>query len=173
MHKPSSIEEVFAPSNGAALTSPFAALILTFLSFSLASVVCAQSTNGSLIGRVIDGSKSVIVGATVVAIRVDTNVRYETATNPTGDYVLTNLTPGAYRIEVEQVGFMKIIKPQVIVHVQDSLTVDFELQLGSLTDTVTVEAGAPLLNTMSAAVATLVDRCLWRTFRSAAGAFRR
>ena len=158
MHKPSSTAEVLARSNRAALTGHFAALILTFLSLSLPSLVCAQSTNGSLIGRVTDGSKAVIVGATVVAIRVDTNVRYETATNPTGDYVLTNLTPGAFRIEVEKAGFRKIIKPDVMVHVQDSLTVDFELPLGPVIDTVTVEAGAPLVNTQSATVSTVVDR---------------
>ena len=130
MHKPSSIVEVFARSNGAALRAHFAALILTFLSFSLPSPVRAQSTNGSLSGRVTDASQAVIVDATVVAICVDTNVRYETATKTAGNYVLTNLTPGAYRIEVEKVGFRKIIKPEVIVHVQDSFTVDFELQLG-------------------------------------------
>ena len=67
MHKPSSTADVLVRSNRAALTAYFAALILTFLSFSLPSVVCAQSINGSLIGRVTDGSKAVIVGATVVA----------------------------------------------------------------------------------------------------------
>src|SRR6267142_3397538 len=158
MRRPSSIVPIAMRSEARALLGHLSAFTLAFLSFSLPSVVCAQSTNGSLSGRVTDASQAVIVDATVVAIRVDTNARYETATNTAGNYVLTNLTPGAYRIEVEKMGFRKIIKSEVIVHVQDSLTVDFELQLGSLTDTVTVEAGAPLLNTRSAAVATVVDR---------------
>jgi hypothetical protein len=158
MHPPSSLGPIAMRADASARLGRLAAFVLALLSFSLPSAVFAQSTNGSLSGRVTDPFKAVIVEATVVAIRVDTNVRYETATNTNGNYALTNLTPGAYRIEVEKVGFRKIIKPEVIVHVQDSLTVDFELQLGSLAATVTVEAGAPLLNTKSAAVATVVDR---------------
>ena len=118
MHRPSSIVPIAMRSEVRALLSHLSAFTLAFLSFSLPSVVYAQSTDGSLSGRVTDASQAVIVDATVVAIRVDTNVRYETATNPTGDYVLTNLTPGAYRIEVEKVGFTKIIKPEVFVHVR-------------------------------------------------------
>jgi hypothetical protein len=158
MHPPSSLAPIAMRADASARLGRFAAFVIALLSFPLPSPVFAQSTNGSLSGRVTDPSKAVVVDANVVAVRADTNVRYETATNATGDYVLTNLTPGAYRIEVEKVGFRKIIKPEVIVHVQDSLTIDFELQLGSLAATVTVEAGAPLLNTKSAAVATVVDR---------------
>ncbi len=139
MHRPSSIVPIAMRSEARALLGHLSAFALAFLAFSLPSVVCAQSTNGSLSGRVTDASQAVIVDATVVAIRVDTNVRYETATNTTGNYVLTNLTPGAYRIEVEKVGFRKIIKPEVIVHVQDSFTVDFELQLGSLTASTVID----------------------------------
>jgi len=135
-----------------------AAFVLALLSFSLPSPVIAQSTNGSLSGRVTDPSKAVVDDAKVVAIRVETNVRYETATNATGAYSLTNLSPSVYRVEVEKAGFRKIIKPEVIVNVRDALSVDFELTLGTLSDAVTVEAGAPMLNTKSATVGTVVDR---------------
>jgi hypothetical protein len=158
MHPPSSLAPIAMRADSSARLGRLAAFVLALLSFSLPSPVFAQSTNGSLSGRVTDPSKGVVVDAKVVAIRVDTNVRYETATNATGDYFLTNLSPGAYRIEVEKGGFKKLVRPEVIVHVQDALTVDFELQLGSLTDTVTVEAGAPLVNTQSATVSTVIDR---------------
>jgi carboxypeptidase family protein/TonB-dependent receptor-like protein len=158
MRRPSSIVPLAMRSDAPARLGRCAAFVLALLSFSLPSMVCAQSTNGTLSGRVTDASQAVIVDAGVVAIRVDTNVRYETATNATGEYVLTNLPPAVYRIEVEKAGFRKIVKPDVIVHVQDSLTVDFELPLGSLTDAVTVEAGAPLVNTRSATVSTVIDR---------------
>jgi len=135
-----------------------AAFVLALLSFSLPSPVFAQSTNGSLSGRVTDPSKAVVVDAKVVAVRADTNVRYEAATNATGDYVLTNLPPAVYRIEVEKNGFRKVIKPDVIVYVQDALALDFELTLGSVSAAVTVEAGAPLVNTQSPTVSTVIDR---------------
>lgn len=93
MHRPSSIVPMARRSEARALLGRLSAFALAFLSFSLPSVVCAQSTNGSLSGRVTDASQAVIVDATVVAIRVDTNVLYETATNTTGNYVLTTLTP--------------------------------------------------------------------------------
>src|SRR5882672_10975208 len=93
-----------------------------FLAFlflvSFPSVLRAQSTNASVSGRVTDPSEAVIADAKVAAISADTNVRYEGATNSSGEYYLTNLPPRSYRIEVEKPGFKKVIKPAVIVHVQ-------------------------------------------------------
>src|SRR4029077_17964466 len=54
--------------------------------------------------------------------------------------------------------FKKLVKPDVIFHVQDALAMDFELTLGSASETITVEAGASLVNTESAALSTVVDR---------------
>src|ERR1700722_4970865 len=104
-------------------------LLLFFSSYS--PVLRAQSTNASISGRVTDPSKAVIVDAKVAAINADTNVGYDGATNASGDYHLTNLPPGSYRIEVEKTGFKKLIKPDAILHVQDALAIDFELTIGS------------------------------------------
>jgi hypothetical protein len=123
----------------------------------LSSVLCAQSTNASLTGRVSDASKAVIVNATVAAISIDTNIRRETASNASGDYYLTNLPPGGYRLVIEKTGFKKLIKPDVILNVQDAVQLDFELTLGSVAESVTVEGGAPLLETSNAVVSTLIE----------------
>ena len=133
---------------------PLALLFLT----ALTSVVRAQSTNASLAGRITDPAKAVIVAAIVSAINAGTSVRYETTTNGAGEYYLANLPPGLYSIEVESSGFKKLIKPDVTLHVQDSLRLDFEMTVGSVSESVTVAAGAPLANTESAAVSTVVDR---------------
>src|ERR1700730_2567170 len=95
------------------------ALLLLFFS-SYATVLRAQSINGSISGRVTDPSKAVIPDAKVAVINVGTNVRYEGATNGTGEYYLTNLPPGSHRIEIEKTGFKTLIKPDVILHVQDA-----------------------------------------------------
>jgi Carboxypeptidase regulatory-like domain/TonB dependent receptor len=131
-----------------------------FAFFLLAALtsVHAQSTNASLAGRVTDPAKALIVDARVAAISSGTNARYETTTNGSGEYHLANLPPNIYRIEIEKPGFKKIIKPDVTLHVQDALEIDFEMTLGSVSETVTVEAGAPPVNTESAAVSTVVDR---------------
>jgi hypothetical protein len=78
--------------------------------------------------------------------------------NGSGEYYLTNLPPGPYRLEIEKAGFKKLIKPDVVLHVQDALAMDFEMTVGSALETIKVEAGAPLVNTTDATVSTLIDR---------------
>src|SRR6185369_4883110 len=123
-----------------------------------ASVLYAQSTNASITGRITDPAKALIVNARVTAVSAGTNIRYEATTNRSGEYYLTNLPPNSYRIEIEKAGFKKLIKPDVILHVQDALEIDFEMTLGDVSETVTVEGGSPLVNTESATVSTVIDR---------------
>jgi len=130
-----------------------ASLLLVFSSSGLR----AQSTNASITGRVTDPSHGLIAGATIAAINTATNFRYETSTNNSGEYYLTNLSPGSYRLEIEKSGFKKLIKPDVTLHAQDTIDLNFELTLGSASETITVQAGAPLLNTTDATVGTLID----------------
>src|ERR1041384_2226924 len=118
----------------------------------------AQSTNASLTGRVADPSSALIAGAKVTATDTGTNQRYETDTSASGVYHLANLPPCSYRIEIEKAGFKKLVKPDVVLHVQDALEIDFEMTLGANSETVSVEGGAPLMNTESAVVSTVVDR---------------
>jgi hypothetical protein len=134
-----------------------ASVVVVFLCL-FAGVLCAQSTNASLTGRVTDPSKARIVEAKVTAISSGTNSRHETATNDSGEYCLSNLAPGTYGIEVEKPGFKKLIKPGLILHVLDSLNIDFEMKIGSASESIIVEGGTPLVDTESATVSTVVDR---------------
>src|SRR5215472_1935954 len=120
-------------------------------------IVCAQSTNASLSGLVIDASKARIAGAMIAAISSATNIRDETTTNATGEYYLPSLLPGTYRIEAEKTGFKKLVRLDVTLHVQDTVKIDFEMAIGSASETIRVEGGAPLLNTSDATVSTLIE----------------
>src|SRR5258705_5665505 len=135
-------------------------VLTALLLLSLASALRAQSTNASLTGRVTDPQKALIVDAKVDVISAGTNVRAETTTNGSGEYYFANLAPAVYRIEIEKPGFKRLVKPDLILHVQDALKLDFEMTLGDVSETVTVEAGAPLVNTESATVSTVIDRKL-------------
>jgi hypothetical protein len=134
--------------------------LLLFILVGSQSLVRGQSINASLTGRITDPSKALVADARIAAINTGTNLHYEATTNGSGEYFLVNLPPGGYRIEIEKAGFKKLIKPDVVLHVQDALEIDLEMAIGAASETVTVEAGTPLVDTESATVSNVIDRSL-------------
>lgn len=126
--------------------------------FSCGASLIAQAPGGTISGVVRDPSSAVIAGAQVIIVNDATGVHFETETNGEGIYVVPNLPPGSYRIQVAKIGFKTLIKPDITLHVQDALAINFTLPVGALSETVTVRGGAPLINTESAAVSTVIDR---------------
>lgn len=126
------------------------------LFFSL--YVHGQSTAASLTGRITDSHRRVINAASVRVINTGTSVGYYGLTNESGIYYVSGLPPGRYRIEVEKIGFVAVIESGIILHVQDALEVNFEMQLGSVSESVTVEGGTPRLDTESSSLGTVVER---------------
>jgi hypothetical protein len=136
---------------------PQIAVVSVFVTL-LAFPLLAQSPNGTINGLVLDPSNRVIAGADVLVINDVTGVRYSSKTNNEGIYVVPNVPPGPYRLQVSKVGFKTLIKPDIVLNVQDALSINFTLPVGAVFETVTVEGGAPLVNTESATVSTVVDR---------------
>jgi hypothetical protein len=124
----------------------------------LALPLVAQSPNGTINGLVLDPSNHFITGAEVIAINDLTRLQFVTKTNDEGIYVLPSLPPGPYRVQVSKTGFKTIIRPDIVLNVQDALSINFTLPIGAVLETVTVAGGAPLVNTESATVSTVVDR---------------
>jgi hypothetical protein len=120
--------------------------------------VLAQSPNGTISGVVFDPSNAIIADAEITAVNDATRVQYSTTANSSGVYVLANLPPGSYRIQVAKIGFKTLIKPDIVLNVQDALAINFNLPVGAASETVTVTGGASLINTENAAVGTVVDR---------------
>jgi outer membrane receptor protein involved in Fe transport len=118
----------------------------------------AQTTFATVTGQITDQQGRVVPGTTIVFTSVHTNIPFSTQTNEEGIYRLVNLHPGIYRANVTRDGFKSIVKGDIELHVQSQVSINFELQVGSVTETVTVLGGAPLVNTESAAVSTVVDR---------------
>jgi hypothetical protein len=125
--------------------------------FSLTTLAYAQSPNASVTGQVIDSSKAIIAGAHVLAVNVNTNIRYEAATNGAGEYYFPNLLPGTYRMEADMTGFKAVIKPNVVLHVQDAVEINFELAIGSASESITVGGGEPLVQLATSDLGTVVD----------------
>jgi hypothetical protein len=131
---------------------------LTLLSFAVfTGWLFAQSTSASISGRVADQSGAAVRDAKIAATNIATNTTSITETNGAGFYNLTGLKPGTYRVTVEREGFAQIVKPDVVLHVQDNAGINFALQVGSVTQSITVEAGAPMINTTDGSVSTVVD----------------
>lgn len=132
--------------------------ILTLaVSFAFPCVLFSQSTNASLTGVVDDPSKAVIPKVSVTAINTETGVKTQTFTNHDGQYVLTGLIPGPYRVELDKQGFKGIIEAGLVLHVEDAVQINFHMAVGSMSETVTVTAGSELQET-TGAVSTVIDQ---------------
>jgi len=116
------------------------------------------NTNATVSGLVTDPQGRTVVDTAIVLTNVNTGIAYQTKTNGQGIYRLNGLQPGIYRANVSRDGFKSIVKADIEVHVQDQLSINFALQVGSVTETITVEVGVPLINTQDASVSTVVDR---------------
>src|SRR5262249_56808548 len=92
-------------------------------------------------GLITDPNGRSVPGATILITNLATNVASKTVTNDQGIYRIPSLQPGIYRITLSKDGFKSIVKSGVELHVQDVASINFELQLGSVNETVTVEAG--------------------------------
>ena len=132
-------------------------LILIFVSVLFSR---AQSPNGTISGMVTDPSGAPIAGAEILVVNDLTRVQYPGKTNDEGIYLVSNLPPGPYRIQVAKFGFKTIIKPDVTLNIQDALSLNFALSLGSVSEVVTIQGGAPLVNTESGSVSTVIGQDL-------------
>ena len=134
--------------------------LLGFLIFSLfvMSSGYSQSPTGTISGQILDPDGRVVPDAEIIVANDATGVQFTVKTNNDGLYVVSNLPPGPYRLQVSKPGFKALIKPDIILNVQDALAINFTLPIGSTSEIVTVEGGAPLVNTESAAISTVIDR---------------
>src|SRR5438477_3462384 len=130
----------------------------------LAALLCAlagpafANELASISGRITDSQGLVLPAVKVEAVNINTNVAYSGESNGDGLYRIPSVPPGVYRIIVQKNGFSQIVKPNVELHVQDDVALNFGMQVGSVSQTVTVEGGAPMINTTGAAVSTVVDQ---------------
>src|SRR5215472_8212686 len=118
----------------------------------------SQSDRGTIAGTVLDSSGGAVVGATVTATDTATNSVYTATTGPTGGYRLFDLRVSIYNVSVSTTGFKKVEKTGIAVQVNTTSSVDFSLQPGEVTETLTVVAGAPGIQAESSDIGTIVDK---------------
>src|SRR6516225_2646424 len=125
-------------------------LRLCFL-FLMSTIICvAAGPTATLTGRVTDASGGIIGGVKIEATNIETNVVFPGETNEDGLYNIPNLPPGTYRVIVSKFAFRTIVKPDVELHVQDVISLNFSMEVGSVAESITVEGGAPLIQSTPA-----------------------
>jgi outer membrane receptor protein involved in Fe transport len=140
------------------LARPFVVLLLGAASLlGLQSTASAQAVYGSISGVVSDNSGAVLPGVNVTVTSVGRQTADTVVTDENGFFLKERLLPGTYEVKAELTGFKVAIVPEVTVSVDSQTPVNFTLEVGAVTEEVTVTAGAPLLKTDRADVATRFD----------------
>src|SRR6185436_5553207 len=121
---------------------------------AVAAVLCAtlagaQTNKGGIAGTVSDKSGAVVPGATVVVTNLGTGETIRLTTSDKGTYAAPVLDPVEYRVTAELSGFKKVTVPRVKVDTATTMTVNLQLELGTLSSEMTVTAEAPLVNAES------------------------
>jgi carboxypeptidase family protein len=130
--------------------------VFTFLlCFTLAQVAFGQADTARLQGTVMDAQGAAVSGATVKVTNTGTGFDQLATSNELGYYTATALPPGHYRVEVSQKGFKKLVR-ELDLQVAQVAVADFSLVLGDVTESVTVEAGQPIIDAADSAIGEVV-----------------
>ena len=127
-----------------------------FLVVTFASHAAAQETRSVIHGRVLDPGNSSVVRASVMVTNTNTNVSTPVTTNETGYYEANFLLPGTYQVSSESAGFKKSVRSGIILPVGTRVEITMTLEIGNVTETISVNEQAPLVDTSSATGSNLI-----------------
>ncbi len=109
-----------------------------------------QSYQGGLRGAVTDPAGAVVPGAEVTLVNEQTNVARTTLSNESGEYVFGFVAPGTYKLKVTLAGFKTNERPGINIGTQQFITLDVRLEVGAVSEQITVSANVPLIETSNA-----------------------
>ncbi len=127
------------------------------LGFLISSAIVWASITGSISGIVTDPTGGLVVGAMVTAINTQTGVRAVVHTDKSGFYSFPDLSVGTYDLEVEQKGFKTFHQSRIVIDANSAIKVDVRLELGEVTEKVTVESQAVHVETQSTQMGEVIN----------------
>src|SRR3954447_2119998 len=136
------------------MRAAFSATLLLFLAIHLSA---QTATITSLVGTVTDSGGGAVIGAKVTAVNKNTQDTYNTTTNEQGFYRFEFVRVGTYTITVEQSGFQRFEKRDILVETNRVIRNDAQLSVGSVSESVTVEASASVIRTNDASVSEIIS----------------
>src|SRR5882762_2493882 len=126
--------------------------------FSLLPLIStAQTTNGLITGVISDSTGAILPDAQISVTNVGTGLTRTTTSNASGDYILPQLPPGVYKLNVSKDGFASVSHDNIQLQVNQSITLGFQLGAGATSQTIDVSGTAPQLNTTSATLSNVVS----------------
>jgi len=131
---------------------------LTFILLAFSVLSQAQVSTATLLGVVQDSSKANLPSATVKLVNSQTGAENDSVTDREGEFLLNGVLPGAYTLRIERVGFATTQVSGITLNVGDTKTLLIRMKVGSVTESVEVDASGLNLNTTDASVSTVVDR---------------
>ena len=129
--------------------SPSALALIVAMLLTIAPAARAQGSASRVTGVVQDASGAVVEGATVTLTNEGTNVPLTTQTTSTGNYVFDSVQVGSYTVTVERQGFKKFVSTGNPVNINQPATVNVTLEPGSISESITVQASAELVQSSS------------------------
>jgi len=127
------------------------------LALSIVPQVWSQEPRATIVGRVTDSTGLAVVQAQVWITNTATGVVIPVETNDAGNYSALYLTPSTYEVKVEKDGFKRFVRSGLELRINDRVEINISLELGQVSETVSVTAETPLLETASASVGQVVD----------------
>jgi hypothetical protein len=128
-----------------------------YLLFLIASAVCPQDFRASLTGLITDPAGAAISGAAIRATNRQTNAVSVGTSNETGRYSISFLIPGQYIVEIEAPGFKKLVRENVELQISARVALDATLEIGAMTERITVSSQISVLETETASRGGIVD----------------
>src|ERR1043166_8567563 len=132
-------------------------VVSAFVLLLTSTAAHAQATS-ELSGRVTDESAAVLPGVTVVATQTATGFTRTVVTDAGGTWLMPNLPIGPYKLEVSLQGFRTYVQTGIVLQVNANPTINATLGVGSLAETVAVDAAAPLVDVRSAGISEVVEQ---------------
>ena len=133
------------------------AAVVLVLTLSVTGQAWAQGNTGTISGTTADQTGAVLPGVTVRATNSGTNLTREVLTNESGQFQLTFLPVGTYDVTAEFPGFRSEIRSGVTVQTDQRATISFSLEVGQLTESITVSEDAPLVQSETSSIGNVID----------------
>ncbi len=122
-----------------------------------AGFIHGQVETARIIGNVKDQTGGVVPGAKVTLTNTQTNLTFETAARADGSYESAPLRTGTYRVTVSREGFKKAVRDGIVLQIQQTVLVDFALEVGAVSQEIEITATAPLLTVTEATQGQVID----------------